>query len=69
MSQITLETLAERVAALEKAVATLRQLQPTFPPGKDWRRTIGMFAGDEVMKEIFEAGRLIREAGRPECVA
>ncbi len=68
MSQITLEALSERVAALEKAVAEMRQSQPKSSPVKDWRRTIGMFAGDELMKEIFEAGRLIREADQQESV-
>lgn len=31
---------------------------------KDWRRTIGIFAGDEVMKQIDEEARKIREADR-----
>lgn len=61
MPELTLETLAARVAALEAKIA---EMQAATPQGKDWRRTIGMFAGDEVMKEIFEAGREIREADR-----
>lgn len=31
---------------------------------KDWRRTVGMFADDETMKRIQDAGRRIREAER-----
>jgi hypothetical protein len=31
---------------------------------KDWRSTLGMFAGDDVMKEIIEEGRKIRERDR-----
>lgn len=61
MAQSTLE---KRVAALEKQLAELqaavnRKLRP-----KDWRRTIGMFAGDEVMKQIDEEARKIRDADR-----
>jgi hypothetical protein len=61
---MSLPTLEERVAALEKQVAQLmanagKALQP-----KDWRSTVGMFTGDEVMKQIDEAGRRIREADR-----
>jgi hypothetical protein len=32
------------------------------PP--DWSQAIGMFAGDEFMRKIFEEGRKIREAER-----
>lgn len=57
-------TLEERVAALERQVADLTANGITRPPAKDWRRTIGMFTGDEVMKQVFEEGRKIREADR-----
>jgi hypothetical protein len=30
----------------------------------DWRKAVGMFAGDEFMKKIFEQGRKIRETER-----
>jgi hypothetical protein len=66
MSQTRLESLEERVAALEKRLAEL--LSPTtIAPArfKDWRRAIGTFAGDdEVMQEIDAAGREYREADR-----
>src|SRR3989442_1544257 len=62
MPEVTLESLAQRVAALEESVAKLRPPQLRPPRTKDWRSTIGMFAGDELMKEVFEAGRAIREA-------
>jgi len=67
MSQSTLETLEERVASLEHQVAELsKRLLPgeKFPPEKDWRSTIGMFANDPIMKEIDEEGRKIREEDR-----
>ncbi len=67
MSQVTLESLSERVAALEKIISEMRQSPLKPPRAKDWRRTIGMFAGDEVMKEIFDAARQIREDNRQEA--
>lgn len=59
-------TLDERVTALEQAVARLSGLQPGagHPPEKDWRSTLGMFAGDAIMKEIIDEGRKIREWDR-----
>jgi hypothetical protein len=54
-------TLEDRVAALESAV---EQLVHSSRRQKDWRRTLGMFAGDEVMKQIDAEGRKIREADR-----
>ena len=61
MSQPTLE---ERVAALEKHVIQLLARFPPLPQPLDWRSTVGMFANDEVMKEIEAEGRKIREADR-----
>ncbi|WP_442484324.1 hypothetical protein [Aeoliella sp. SH292] len=60
-------TVEDRLAALEEAVAKLtRRLLPgeKLPPEKDWRSTIGMFAGDPIMAEIIEEGRKIREEDR-----
>lgn len=63
MSQPTLD---ERVSALEHEVARLsqQQLAARPAPGKDWRSTLGMFAGDPIMKEIIEEGRKIRQRDR-----
>jgi hypothetical protein len=61
MSQSTLE---HRLAALEQQVADLRTRIDTLNHPDQWRSTIGMFAGDEVMKRIFEEGRKIRETER-----
>ena len=57
-------TLEERVAALETKLALLTApwLKPHQP--KDWRRTIGMFSGDEVMKRIDGAALACRQADR-----
>jgi hypothetical protein len=56
--------LEERVAALERAVAELREAFANGARPKDWRRTIGMFSGDPGMLEIFEEAMKIREADR-----
>ena len=57
-------TLKERVAALESQIAELKQASSSRPREKDWRRTIGMFAGDEVMQRIFDEAQRIREKDR-----
>jgi len=48
--------LEERVASLEKKVA---ELESSLNGGdqKDWRRTFGMFTGDEGMKRVDEEAR------------
>jgi hypothetical protein len=61
MSQRALEP---RVAALERQLTELQARVNRLTHTADWRRTIGMFAGDEVMKQIFEEGRKIREQDR-----
>ena len=63
MSQVTLE---ERVARLEKLFDdwVQGQLEQREPGRDDWMKTIGMFAGDPVMKEIIEEGRRVREQDR-----
>lgn len=69
MSTITLENLEQRLAALEKEVAQLRLAQQPRPRFKDWRQAVGMFPGDDCMKQIDEAGREIREADRRETAS
>jgi hypothetical protein len=63
MSQATLE---ERVARLEKRLDALVQDKSTTgqPPRKDWRRTVGMFKGDPIMKEILDEALRMREEER-----
>ena len=60
MNELTLESLARRVEALEIAVGT------TGPNDtqKDWRKTIGMFGDSEFMREVDEECRRMREAER-----
>jgi hypothetical protein len=59
-------TLEERVSALE---TKLEQLAQGARRQKNWRRTLGMFAGDALMKEINAEGRKVREADRQEGLA
>jgi hypothetical protein len=59
--------LEQRVAALETKLADLMQRVLSPPIEKDWRSTVGMFAGDSLMKAIDEEGRKIREAEREQA--
>jgi hypothetical protein len=61
MSRATLE---ERVAALERQVSAMLANHAGTGCAKDWRRTRGVFTGDDLMKQVFEEGRKIREAER-----
>ncbi|MBI3866540.1 MAG: hypothetical protein HY290_32055 [Planctomycetia bacterium] len=61
MSQNNLET---RVAALEEQVKRLIRSKSRGVKKKDWHSSIGMFAGNELMKEIDAAGAAIRERER-----
>jgi hypothetical protein len=57
-------TLEERVAALERQVGALLANPAGTGRAKDWRRTRGVFTGDDLMKQVFEEGRKIRYAER-----
>ena len=61
MTQLTLEA---RVTALESQLAELKQASSGPTREKDWRRTIGMFAGDEIMQRIFDEAQRIRNQDR-----
>jgi hypothetical protein len=56
--------LEQRVATLEAEVAELKAVLDRVQRPKDWRRTVGMFGGDEIMKQIDEEARKYREADR-----
>ena len=64
MVTLSLENLEQRVAALEKNVARLLQGPERQQRFKDWRQAVGVVPGSDLMKEIDEAGRAIREADR-----
>jgi hypothetical protein len=57
-------TLEERVVKLERLVDTLLQHVDISVRKKDWRRTVGMFDGDPLMREIMEEGQRVREEDR-----
>ena len=57
-------TVEQRLAALEKRVNELALLLTSGGRVKDWRRTVGMFSGDEVMKRIDEEALKFRERDR-----
>lgn len=61
---MTQPSLEDRLSTLERTVAELVGKQETPKHKGDWRSTIGMFAGDPVIREIQEEGRRIREAER-----
>ncbi|HEY7157654.1 MAG TPA: hypothetical protein VH575_27105 [Gemmataceae bacterium] len=57
-------TVEERLAELERQLADLKMRIDMLARPNDLRSVIGMFAGDEDLKRIFEAGRKIREEDR-----
>ena len=60
MNDLTLESLAKRVEALEKVIAT----KEPGPSRKDWRKVVGMFRDSEFMRKVDEECQRIREAER-----
>ena len=53
-----------RLKVLEQQIAELAKQVPDAASPKDWRSTIGIFTGDEIMKRIDESARQFREADR-----
>lgn len=60
MTDLTLESLAKRVEALEKVIATKEPDQAR----KDWRKVVGMFRDSEFMRKVDEECLRMREAER-----
>lgn len=60
MSELTLESLAKRVEALEIAVAA----KAANGPPKDWRKVVGMFQDSEFMRAVDEECQRNRELER-----
>ena len=61
---MTPPTLTQRVAALEQKLVALEAGLKANEVVRDWRRSVGMFTGDAVMKEICEVALEYREADR-----
>ncbi len=57
-------TLEERVAELERLMEELMQRSGDSAEENDWRRSVGMFDDDPIMKEIIEEGQRLREEDR-----
>ncbi len=49
MSELTLESLAARVAELERKLAASPSI---IPASRDWRSVVGMFEGSESMMRV-----------------
>ena len=63
MNEPTLESLTQRVEALEREMG----LQRLKVPAKDWRRVVGIAGDSKFMRQVDEEGRKIREAEREEA--
>ena len=63
MNELTLESLAKRVEALERAVSA----KGPNRPAKDWRRVVGMFRDNEFMRQVDEECQRMREAEREQA--
>jgi hypothetical protein len=59
-------TLEERVARLEQRLDELAGGRTSKPQttAKDWRRTVGMFRGDPIMKQVIDGALQLREEER-----
>ena len=64
MKKTTLESLENRVEALEKSLAQVVQAPPQPGKFKDWRKAVGKFKRTEISEEVDAAGRKYREADR-----
>ncbi len=60
MEEVTLESLAKRVAALETQLAA----RPAEARPDDWWSVVGMFAGSEFHDSVVAEGAAIRQAER-----
>jgi hypothetical protein len=56
--------LDKRVSILEQEVAALKKALVNESASKDWRRTVGMFEGDEIMQEIDRLTLAVRQEDR-----
>lgn len=59
MAELTLESLAKRVEALEKVLG-----HQSSRPRKDWRKAVGMFRDSEFMRAVDEECQRMREQER-----
>ena len=60
MAELTLESLAKRIEALEIALAA----QAPNRSAKNWRKVVGMFHDSEFMRQVDEECQRMRESER-----
>ena len=65
MSETAVMTVEDRLSRLEREMAELREERRVQPGRDDWKSVVGMFADDEMIKDIQSEGRRIRESERP----
>ena len=63
MNEPTLESLARRIDAIERELNS----QHASDSKKDWRRVVGIAGDSELMRQIDNEGRRIREAEREQA--
>jgi hypothetical protein len=63
MNEVTLESLARRVEALERAL----QAKAPVTSSRDWRRVLGMFGDSAFMRQVDAEGQALRAAERAEA--
>lgn len=63
MNEVTLESLARRVEALERAL----DLKAGSVRSRNWRRVVGMFGDSEFMRQVDAEGQALRVAERAEA--
>ena len=61
MPELTLESLAQRVAALEQQLAFMRGV---IPPSRDWRSVVGIFERTEFSMQMEAEMQALRQAER-----
>ena len=66
MSEATIE---QRLSSLESQMRELLTRLGQPKREKDWRRTVGMFAGDSGMQAIFDEAQRLREEDRQKFYA
>jgi hypothetical protein len=58
------KSIEQRVAALESQIAEIMRLFADGNGNRNWRRTIGVFTGDDDMLQILRDAMKLREADR-----
>ena len=61
MAELTLEALAQRVAALERKLASLTSV---VPPSRDWRSVVGISEDNEFTRQMLAEIEANSEAER-----